>query len=385
MSQQNKGTKPSAPAELPMKRKRGRPRKDESAVQGEKIPVISGSDSLKGNQHSEAHPSNDIDDDMVGQLVSGVLEGSFDAGYFLTVKVGNTDTLLRGVVFLPGKFTPITAANDVAPHAKLYKRKEILIPVVKPQIQLHSSMPQSEKNNRQPVQLEKQVPTFPNQGLGSEHQSGVPLAVENQSASVTTPLTGNMPRNNTGISLGGQVMPQQNLEFGLENQCASVVAPLEKNRMVEQDGIFHEDEDLTMIEEPKSGVEASKDLKLGPTSKTDVYMLPANETISQDPQVQHQAMNSDPKPNELVHCDVKSPNLELQKTPVVAEYNSLTPELSSKPIDILTGTFASPKNDIPHDIRSELAVKISSGDDTFHSKERLVSDANVTEAGSLSA
>ncbi|KAL1201771.1 Protein METABOLIC NETWORK MODULATOR 1 [Cardamine amara subsp. amara] len=83
------------------KRKRGRPHKDETLLT----------------------PKLDIN--LVGKGVSGVVEGSFDAGYLLNVKVKDNDIKLRGLVFIPGKVTPITSENDVAPLAKMYGREEI--------------------------------------------------------------------------------------------------------------------------------------------------------------------------------------------------------------------------------------------------------------------
>ncbi|CAH2078329.1 unnamed protein product [Thlaspi arvense] len=90
------------------KRKRGRPRKDESLAQQEKAQVT---------------PKPDIN--LVGQMVSGVVEGSFDAGYILNVKVKDSDAKLRGLVFIPGKVVPVTPENDVAPRVKMFTREEI--------------------------------------------------------------------------------------------------------------------------------------------------------------------------------------------------------------------------------------------------------------------
>ena len=61
---------------------------------------------------------------FVGQTVSGVLNGSFDAGFLLTVKVGNTDTVMQGFVFKEGLSTPITEANDIAPNVKFIRRDD---------------------------------------------------------------------------------------------------------------------------------------------------------------------------------------------------------------------------------------------------------------------
>jgi hypothetical protein len=111
-----------------MKRKRGRPRKDESSVPGEKTPVLPESDNMKENKETTGTTGAS----MVGQVITGVIDGLFDAGYLVKVKVGDSDTPLRGLVFLPSRFIPITAANDVAPQAKMNRRADIPIPVSYP-------------------------------------------------------------------------------------------------------------------------------------------------------------------------------------------------------------------------------------------------------------
>lgn len=66
-------------------------------------------------------PKPDIN--MVGKRVTGVVEGTFEAGYLINVKVNDSDINLRGLVFIPSKVTPITPENDVAPFAKMYHRE----------------------------------------------------------------------------------------------------------------------------------------------------------------------------------------------------------------------------------------------------------------------
>lgn len=103
MNQQNQdniNSPPPAANELLAKRKRGRPRKDETVT-----------------------PKPDTN--LVGKVVTGVVEGSFDAGYFLNVKVKDSDIKLKGVVFLPGRVNPVTPETDVAPLAKMYGREEV--------------------------------------------------------------------------------------------------------------------------------------------------------------------------------------------------------------------------------------------------------------------
>ncbi|KAL5978527.1 hypothetical protein ACLOJK_029644 [Asimina triloba] len=114
---------------LPIKRRRGRPRKDESLSHGENSLGLPVSDGAKKNRHDKIDTTANDDNAFVGQMVSGILDGSFDAGYLLTVKVGNTDTVMRGLVFDPRLSVPISAENDVAPHVKMFKRSEIPLPI----------------------------------------------------------------------------------------------------------------------------------------------------------------------------------------------------------------------------------------------------------------
>jgi len=104
--------------DLTAKRKRGRPRKQLK---------------LESNEHSLGHsPSfsrsqqqsrqrND-DEAMVGQPISGVIEATFEAGFLLSVKVGNSDSMLRGVVFKPGHCDPVSVDNDVVPDVPMIRR-----------------------------------------------------------------------------------------------------------------------------------------------------------------------------------------------------------------------------------------------------------------------
>ncbi|XP_062013468.1 protein METABOLIC NETWORK MODULATOR 1-like [Rosa rugosa] len=179
---QNQGTSSLSSPDLPMKQKRGRPRKDENLVHGESMPAIPGPDSLKKNKQT-AGTNDDVEDEMVGRVVSGVIEGSFDAGYLLNVEVEDTDTQLRAVVFLPGKFTPVTAANDVAPNVKMCKRKEVPIPAVNLQSHVYGSARPSEQSNRQPSEVKKQIPAVPDQIPPRIPQCGIPESLRSQSFS----------------------------------------------------------------------------------------------------------------------------------------------------------------------------------------------------------
>ncbi|CAF2149060.1 unnamed protein product [Brassica rapa] len=93
---------PPVANDLLAKRKRGRPRKDETTTQPQQENI-----------------------NLVGKTFSGAATGSFDAGYLLNVKMNDSDTKLRGLVFKKGKVTPVTPENDVAPHVKMFAKEGI--------------------------------------------------------------------------------------------------------------------------------------------------------------------------------------------------------------------------------------------------------------------
>lgn len=139
MNQSAQGNSPDASANNTAKRKRGRPRKYPKLISegNTRIPKIQrnenasgppGFGGVNGNQPRPAAASVDTNNSMLGKAVSGVIEAVFDAGYLLCVKVANTDVTLRGVVFKPGRFVPVTAENDVAPNLQMIRRNEVPIP-----------------------------------------------------------------------------------------------------------------------------------------------------------------------------------------------------------------------------------------------------------------
>ena len=143
------------------------------------------SDNMKENKETTGTTGAN----MVGQVITGVIDGLFDAGYLVKVKVGDSDTPLRGLVFLPSRFIPITAANDVAQQAKKNRRADIPIPVSYPPTQLPSFVTSPEQSDKQLVELKKLAPTAQDEGLQSGFQPTVPTAKESQSAPQMLPLT----------------------------------------------------------------------------------------------------------------------------------------------------------------------------------------------------
>ncbi|XP_057464739.1 protein METABOLIC NETWORK MODULATOR 1-like isoform X1 [Actinidia eriantha] len=126
MNQVNQENNNGAPLNMPVKRKRGRPRKDQSLPRRETAPP--GFGVVKGNQPRQILAIEDASASIVGQPVTGIVEAVFDAGYLLAVKIGNSNMSLRGVVFKPGHYVPISSQNDVAPHVQMIRRNEIPFP-----------------------------------------------------------------------------------------------------------------------------------------------------------------------------------------------------------------------------------------------------------------
>lgn len=122
MNQVNQVKNYDAPPNVPMKRKRGRPRKDHTLNRREAPPLPPGFGVFNGNHPRQVDAIEVSNESIVGQSVTGVVEEAFDAGYLLAVKIGNSNTSLRGVVFKPGHFVPISTENDVAPQVQMIRR-----------------------------------------------------------------------------------------------------------------------------------------------------------------------------------------------------------------------------------------------------------------------
>lgn len=134
MNQQQVSKTPSSGLDLPIKRRRGRPRKDENMPRNEKRQTqtsISPSQPplISSIQKPRMVTMNHVGDNhnMVGQVVTGVIDGIFDAGYLISVRTGPNNTPLRGLIFQKGHFCPITPTNDVAPCIKMYRRENFQI------------------------------------------------------------------------------------------------------------------------------------------------------------------------------------------------------------------------------------------------------------------
>ncbi|CAK8565567.1 unnamed protein product [Lathyrus sativus] len=183
MEQQNQNNTPDGSGDVPLKRKRGRPRKyprpdsaessymqlsqnrKQTPIRAEHSPVPPGFQTVNGNEHLQRGLESEPNDAAVGQVVSGVIEAIFDAGYLLSVRVGNSDTTLRGLVFKTGRFVPVSPENDVAPGVPMIQRNEVPFPS-RP-TQFHT--PLSKEKNGQPASTSR-IDTLPMNGSQSVPQ-----------------------------------------------------------------------------------------------------------------------------------------------------------------------------------------------------------------------
>ncbi|CAO2832386.1 unnamed protein product [Amaranthus hypochondriacus] len=108
----------SAMQDVTVKRKRGRPRKDQSQIHvkstfvshqidqnqhqgiGEGAPIPPGFEEVNGSQQPPPVDTikNSKEDSAVGQVVTSVIEVTFDAGYLLSVRIGDSETSLRELI-----------------------------------------------------------------------------------------------------------------------------------------------------------------------------------------------------------------------------------------------------------------------------------------------
>lgn len=249
MNEQNHGaSNASTPVILPAKRKRGRPRKDgnlpKNNIEGSSKPVLinsAGNDSNSTRtttfQQFESKPN---DGNAIGKVISGVIDGRFDAGFLISVRIGNNGPILRGVIFEPGKFSPLNSSNDIAPQAKIFQRREVSVPIPMPMAGQQNQINDvgSQSVMKQPAQLSLQQHVVPRQVLSSMPQSGsgssLVLMNHSQSPSSMVPIE-NMSNNNiSSPTMAEKMMRQQTPRSIFGNQFQSS-PPMENLRMVEQD------------------------------------------------------------------------------------------------------------------------------------------------------
>ncbi|KAM7278961.1 hypothetical protein ACFE04_006095 [Oxalis oulophora] len=227
---------PNNSSGLTQKRKRGRPRKyvNPNLTPGEMQQNITSGGHVQttppGFRATNGNLPHRVDEHgvMMGQTIQGVVEATFDAGYLLTMKVGNTGTTLKGVVFKPDHYVPVGAHNDVAPGVQMIQRNEVPFPMpnhVGERYELHVN----------------------SQTNGSANHVQVPPAASNGQRGLSVP--GQTPNYNfvpvvlqpANLSNGG---PLDNPPFPLASQPAYQSAPMsfqqtsaEKDRALKSTGM----------------------------------------------------------------------------------------------------------------------------------------------------
>ncbi|XP_010251755.1 PREDICTED: uncharacterized protein LOC104593553 [Nelumbo nucifera] len=446
MSQENQITNSLAPENLPVKRKRGRPRKGESLNHGEKVSVTPGSDAERRNRRRKIDAATDTNSNMVGKVVSGVLEGAFDAGYLLTVRVGNTDTILSGVVFEPGLSVPISAANDVAPHVKMFKRNDIPIPGVDSPAQVSHTI-QSEQKNVQSVNFPQRNDVLPekvsppvNQVLGaprvlpSELQPGPqadPKGVPSDPNKVllATLQAVQQGEGNIRSAISVHAKEQHDDVSSIQISTQAAVPVVDKKMstdvLVEDKtghparGVFACTNQVSLVMPQPAIVSEGKN---GPAS-TEQWNCNVDGTAKPDDLLQENASNKgsqnsldapeDPKFETKIELSVETLEgteipvqmIHVQNQAMGAEFKGYQPiddtesgpdvklnhvpvtdipkSVVAEPIGVLHENQACPEGDTPRDIQAALSVEIPKSDESSHSNGMPQNDATETIEGDL--
>ncbi|CAN4109735.1 unnamed protein product [Withania somnifera] len=354
MNDQNKQDMSTAPSILPAKRRRGRPRRDEGPAKR----MILQTPITPAPEMSQKDSTNE---NMLGQIVSGVIDGSFDAGYFLSVKLGNSATTLRGLIFEPERFSPITAENDIAPQVKMYHRSQVI-----------TLQDQDNGTN-------KQLKVSPGQVLPSE----------------PTPSANNRRAN-----------PDQMIT------TQSQFTPLLENlRMVEQDEVMEAFEVANQAKGPVLNVEQGKCSK-GRNQLTDSMIqqgtLVCSDFNSSNNEIHHnnvvdgsQEMDSDQQqvesevetnksnletslqPSELVQCELKK--LEVHPAPPIDAQTQLIPTFKPElqPEDLSHGGQGN-QDSQPHQTPSIVELDSGAQESVAAESEVQPNDPTYNELKSLS-
>ncbi|WJX91328.1 hypothetical protein P8452_73120 [Trifolium repens] len=321
------------PSNSPMKRKRGRPRKEENnVVHGVHKPE----NVLYFNQ--PASIATNSDSGMLGKTVTGVIEASFKDGFLVNVKATDSDSFLRGVVFLPGQVNPVTAETDVAPHVQMINRKEFPIPMPNPQTsEAYGSLPSLHTMEPIPVPF------------SGEHV----LPTEVHTASISVP-----PR----ISEAEHV-----------NQLSCLNSETDCDKTVNQSDNLHELGASTQVQE------SNADAK--PASET-MNLLPTIENTDKDLTNEDHVFSSENQLNELVHNEPNSSNVELNLASVSAEPESMSSEPHIiKSVENFVEKQTLPETDEQEDENTKLISieTLSKVDDTSSSNGKPSTDiANTT-------
>ncbi|PNY13630.1 hypothetical protein L195_g010288 [Trifolium pratense] len=318
MNQQNQGSG-GIPSNSPMKRKRGRPRKEENnVVHGVHKPE----NVLNFNQPVVSTATNS-GSGMLGKTVTGVIEATFNDGFLVNVKAPDSDSFLRGVVFLPGQVNPVTAETDVAPHVQMISRKEFPIPMPMPNRQtseVHSSLPSLQTMEPIPVPF------------SGEHV----LPTEVHTTSISVP-------------------PAEHV-----NQSSCLNSYTDCDKTVEQSDKLRELDASTQVQE------SSADAR--PASET-MNLLPTIENTDKDLTNEQHVFSSENQLNELVHNEPNSSNVELNLASVSSEPQSMPSEQTIKSVENFAEKQNLPETDVQEDAKTKLVSieTLSKVDDTSSS------------------
>ncbi|KAL2244917.1 UNVERIFIED_CONTAM: hypothetical protein Sindi_2759900 [Sesamum indicum] len=294
---------------LPAKRKRGRPRKDANLsgnlqlpesptlVKTQQVEVIS----PKQTQEFDKNHKDCTVDGMVGTMIYGVIEGSFDAGYLISVRIGNNDIPLRGVVFQPGKFIPVTAATDVAPQAKMYQRREIPVPVYDDPSRISGLSPHPQKLTLEPVLASKQPVLRPI--LPSTPLSVTKYSLGNHSTFMAPEAM--RLRTSSSSNMGGQITVPTTPKAGVNTQSPTI-HPTGSLRMVEQDEVMQAFEVSTSSKGSKSNTATTENLMSESPFKATTSSLPTKESINQKPEVHGKSVESELGSSMFAHNKLKA-------------------------------------------------------------------------------
>lgn len=319
MAQQNEPNPPVDPAAAPVKRKRGRPRKED-------IPA---SESSGRTQRRRRNPPPMTGPGLVGQPVSGILDGVFDAGFLITVRVGN-GPLLRGMVFDSRLSVPVSAENDVAPHIKMSKRDEIPVPMPTAEpLQKRGPTVLSPNANKGMTNEGSQGSAFRSRdseaatlGVHSVFKEAIPVTIqftddqrqtgESGMASISKGCEG--PDTASEPKVGPTIQTHPGNEAAGEPKLGCASQKIPSNEIVGE-------QKLCSISQTPSGTETAGDKELGSTSQTPIdeatgeltsrttmvtesagelkldsasYMFPSSETIGElEPGSTNQALSVD--------------------------------------------------------------------------------------------
>ena len=195
---------------IPLKQKRGHPQKDESLYHVPSVRPRTHNNLLGTGNASVPEHVNPVEDTFskVGQAVTAVVESEFDDGYVITGKIGNSD--LRGVLFKPGHYAPVTAENDVAPHLSMIRGKETP----------HATQKRSDARQRRPKESHQRRANYLGNGSSAHPLAANLLTRRDITATVTAP----------SVEARGTVVPVV-LEPGnaVAEQDALMAAPKGKN------------------------------------------------------------------------------------------------------------------------------------------------------------